>query len=120
LYGMDPWDSSLYDVVLNIKKLTVDTAVDILCETAKRRELQTTPESQRAMDDLVLASEVHIAVTEQGIEAESRARDGVVTVTTKAPRSQEEGIAEQIRTICQRVGGVTDVRVEVIPQDLFE
>ena len=54
LYGLDTWDSRLYDLVINIEKLSIDYAVEMICETVKLKAFQTTKESQKLMDDLVL------------------------------------------------------------------
>jgi len=52
LYGIDTWDSRLYDLVINIEKITIDDAVDTICRTVKLKPFHTTPESQRQMDKL--------------------------------------------------------------------
>jgi cytidylate kinase len=52
LYGIDTWDSRLYDLVVNIEKITLDDAVDMICRTVKLKPFQTTPESQKQMDKL--------------------------------------------------------------------
>ena len=58
LYGMDPWDSSLYDLVIHIHKFTVANAVDFICEAAGLEQFKATRESQQKMDDLAMASHV--------------------------------------------------------------
>lgn len=52
LYGIDTWDSRLYDLVINIEKITIDDAVEMICRTVKLKPFQTTPESQKRMDKL--------------------------------------------------------------------
>jgi hypothetical protein len=34
LWGKDPWDPSLYDLIIHIHRITVDDAVDVICHTA--------------------------------------------------------------------------------------
>jgi cytidylate kinase len=53
LYGIDTWDSRLYDLVINIEKISVDHAVEMICHTVKLSPFQTTAESQKQMDELV-------------------------------------------------------------------
>lgn len=53
IYGVDTWDPKLYDMVLHIKSLTVDDAVDLISKAAQLPRFQTTPESQRLLDDMV-------------------------------------------------------------------
>ncbi|MBW2200875.1 MAG: hypothetical protein JRF71_08560 [Deltaproteobacteria bacterium] len=52
LYGIDPWDSRLYDQVINIGKITIDDAVDKVCQTAGLKAFQPTAESQEQIEKL--------------------------------------------------------------------
>lgn len=52
LYGIDTWDSRLYDLVINIGKVTLDHAVDMVCETVKLKPFQPTPESEKIIRKL--------------------------------------------------------------------
>jgi hypothetical protein len=120
LYGIDTWDPALYDLVINVRRLTVASAVGIICHSAGLPEFRTTPESQGAVDDLCLASEVRIALSVLGADMEVEARDGAVSVITKAPKSQEDILSREVERIGRGVAGVRSLRVEVIPVSLFE
>jgi cytidylate kinase len=52
LYGIDTWDSRLYDLVINIGKVTLDHAVDLICQTVKSKSFQPTTESQKKIEQL--------------------------------------------------------------------
>lgn len=52
LYGMDTWDSRLYDIVVNIGKITIDDAVDLICHAASLKAFQATADSQARIEDL--------------------------------------------------------------------
>jgi cytidylate kinase len=52
LYGMDTWDSRLYDIVINIGKVTIDDAVDLVCQTVKLKAFQPTTTSQKQIEKL--------------------------------------------------------------------
>jgi cytidylate kinase len=54
--GVDTWDPMLYDMVLHVKSLTVDDIVDLICKAAQLPHFQATPESQRLVDEMVLAA----------------------------------------------------------------
>jgi len=56
LYGADWWDATLYDLVIHLKTITVDNAVDLLSNMVQLPEFQTTPESQDAINNLVEAA----------------------------------------------------------------
>jgi cytidylate kinase len=115
LYGADIWDPRLYDLILHIKKIGVDDAVEIICHTAELGSFHATDESQRAMDDLVLASELKVALLDLKPDAEVSCQGGRVFVRTRAPEAQEADLIQQIEDIAKRVDGVQEVRVQVIP-----
>ena len=52
LYGIDTWDSRLYDLVINIGKVTLDHAVDLICQTVELKNFQTTAKSQMLIEKL--------------------------------------------------------------------
>ena len=60
VYGMDPWDSRLYDMVINICTLSLDDAVDIIYGVLQKPTFRTTPESQKLVDDLALSAKEQI------------------------------------------------------------
>ncbi len=57
LYGIDTWDSSLYDLVLHIKTMAVNDAVSTIQRALELPRFQTTPESQAILDKLVLRAQ---------------------------------------------------------------
>lgn len=120
LYGVDTTDPSLYDLVLNLRRMTVESAADVICHTAALKEFQTTLESQRMIKDLLLAAEVQRAVAEMGVEATVMARDGLVEIETGAPSSQEAVLIQEIETKAKGIAGVEVVKVQVTPLTLFE
>lgn len=120
LYGIDTWDPSLYDLVVHIRKLTVDDAVDIICHTLQIERFRTTPESQRAMEDLALAAEVKAALAALKPDAEVSSQGGVVLVKVRAHESQEPVIAQEIGEAVRHVPGIRELKVQVMPVILFE
>ncbi len=52
LYGMDTWDSRLYDLVIRIDKMTISDAVEVIYNTVLLEPFQTTPESLEQMKQL--------------------------------------------------------------------
>jgi cytidylate kinase len=60
VYGMDPWDSRLYDIVINICTLSLDDAVDLIYQVLQKPTFRTTPESQRLIDDLAITAKEQI------------------------------------------------------------
>src|SRR5208283_52832 len=62
VHGIDTNDPSLYDLMLKVRKMTVDDAVDIICFTVGLEDFRTTKESTEAIADLLLAAQVKVAI----------------------------------------------------------
>ncbi len=58
LYGEDPWDSALYDLTVRIDKLSIDNAVDFICQAACSDGFVTSEKSRQKINDLALACHV--------------------------------------------------------------
>ena len=61
LYGADWWDATLYDLVIHLKTITVNDAVDLLYQVVQLPGFQTTPESQDAINNLLKAALMEVA-----------------------------------------------------------
>ena len=119
LYGIDTCDPCLYDLVIHIRKIRVDDAVDIICHTVKQEHFQTTPESQKAIEDLTVASEVKMVLFDDGVDAEVTANDGVVEVKLDAPIAQEQLLNKKITKTVSKIKGVKTVHAHVVPTQAY-
>ena len=113
LFGIDTWDPSLYDLVIHIRKISVDDAVDIICHTAKLDRFKTTFESQKAMDDLVIAAQVKAAIIDLKPDIQVVARDGKVSLGTRTYVLREPELIDEITKIARSIEGVRSVEVNV-------
>jgi hypothetical protein len=114
LYGIDIWDSKLYDMVLNIGAVTVDDAVNIICNTIKLPRFQATSESNKKINDLALAASVQASLFEFP-NAHVSANDGNVVVRLKVPVGQKEIITNNVDNIVKDLDGVESVEVRIEP-----
>lgn len=116
VYGIDTWDSRLYDMVLNIKTLTVDDAVELICQTVQKSIFQTTPASLKILNDLLLSAKVHAALMALLPMIRVTAKDGVVIID-KAESSLNitNDTLSEIRRIATKVEGVKEV-ILAIPE----
>ena len=119
LYGIDTWDSNLYDLVIHISNITVNDAVDTICRTAGLKNFQTTPESQRALEDLLLEARVKAALTEVKIDIQVTARDGVVFLQTDGSRLHQNSLTKDIERIVKKTPGIKEIRTKIIPSSHF-
>jgi len=119
LFGVDTWDASLYDLVIHIRKITVEDAVDIICHAAGLEHFRTTPESQRALDDLALAARVKAGLIDKCPNVSVKAADGAVYVATQAGPSVAESLAYELRALAEQIPGVREVTIDVSPAASF-
>jgi cytidylate kinase len=114
VYGMDPWDSRLYDMVLNLKILTVDDAIQILYDTVQKPIFRATPESQRLVEDMALSAKVQAKLVKTLAKVKVEAREGHVFITsTVEATSADSSILEEIKAIADGIEGVRDVFVNI-------
>ena len=94
LYGSEVNDPYLYHLFLNLdKSLKIENAVEIICHTVKRNTFQTTPESQKEINDLALSSHVQAALFEL-CDAEVTASNGSVTIKVEPKKIRKTGYGE--------------------------
>jgi cytidylate kinase len=60
MYGIDDWDSRLYDMVLRINKMTVYDAVKVIYNTVILKPFQTTPKSLEQMEQSAHEAREHL------------------------------------------------------------
>jgi cytidylate kinase len=112
LYGVDTQDPSLYDLVIHIGKLSIDDAADLICRAAGMDRFQATAESQRAMDDLLLAARIKGNLVERHPRVIVTANGGAVYVGLEGGSSSA---AEALRDTVAQIPGVKKVEVNVYP-----
>jgi cytidylate kinase len=115
LYGRDTRDSSLYDLVVHIKTKKVDDAVSLILYAARMSCFQTTPESQKILDDLTLGAELKAALVDEFPTSEITAKDGSALVKIGIPLSQLEKATDKIKQIAETVPRVKEVNIHAIP-----
>ncbi|NWH06784.1 cytidylate kinase family protein [Desulfobacter latus] len=110
LYGIDTWDSKLYDMVINIKNLSVEDAADLICRTVRKSHFETTPESEKILDDALLAAKVHAALVKTFPKIIVTANDGVVSIgDPEAPSDIKRDASDKIKGIAENVDGVKEI-----------
>jgi cytidylate kinase len=110
LYGIDTWDSRLYDMVLHIKTITVKDASDMIYQMLQTQVFQTTPASQKILDDLLLSATVEAALVKVAPTIKVTADAGVVHIgNVDAPVTVKHNVLAEIKTLAEKVDGVKKV-----------
>jgi cytidylate kinase len=112
LYGIDTVDPSLYDLVVHIKQLTVDDAVDMICGCVSKEQFKTTPESQRLIEDLALSAAIEKALIDVWTDITVCVDNHTAFIETKAPVRAEEILIKRIRDVAGSFEGISDVKVK--------
>jgi cytidylate kinase len=106
LYGIDTRDPSLYDLVVHIKTLTTDDAAEVSQCALNRPCFRTTPESQKAMDKLLLAAQAQAALIQEIPSARVEVQDGELVVSLAAAWPEEQKFIARVDQIIDAAGGV--------------
>ncbi|MBF0449948.1 MAG: cytidylate kinase-like family protein [Candidatus Magnetomorum sp.] len=118
LYGIDTKDSSLYDIVLHIDNLSVNDAVDILIDTAKRPCFQLTDESRKIVNDYYLAAKAQVLLYESIPSAIVKCKDAVLYVNVETALSLEQSVIDKVHHFLKKMNGIKDIKVNIIPFDV--
>jgi cytidylate kinase len=92
LYKTDMNDPQLYDIVLNIGRLTIADACEIICATVQHDSYKATPASKKAIADLALSSHVK-ATLRRVCKADVSAEDGIVHIKVPAQKIRKTSYA---------------------------
>lgn len=109
----DPWDTSLYDIVIPMDKISVDGAVALIEENVGKDVIKPTAESRRAVQHFLLASKVEVALAKEGHNVAVSALDGRVTLTINKHVLMLSRLEEELRAIAEQVEGVKFVETRV-------
>ena len=112
LYGMDPNDPDLYDLVIHIHKVTTDDAADLVCLAAGLPHFQATTASQQVLDDLLLAARVKASLVERHPRIKVTAEAGAVSIGLEGGTSRQE---EAIREAATKVPGTRTIEINTYP-----
>jgi hypothetical protein len=113
LYRIDTRDPSLYDLVIHIKCMTTDAAVDIICKALEQPCFQTTPESQKAVDILLLAAQVQAALVEEFPAARVEVEEGEILVKIGGPWAEDKRLIAKVDQVVDNLSGLK-VKVRLV------
>jgi len=114
LYGVDWTDPSLYDLVINLAHVDLDTACGTIANAIQHQKcFQFDDACEAAMHDLALASRIRANLAlnppTSSLELEVTAKDGKVRVKGKIATVDQ---IDEIHRVARQIGEVTDVNLE--------
>ena len=114
LYGIEWGDPDLYDVVLNLERLSIEGACETLIRMTALDEFKVTSASQKALQDLTLSSRVWAELAKheltKRLAVKVSADGGRVTVRGSAGSQK---VVDAIPHVVGQVEGVREIQCEV-------
>ncbi len=113
VYGTDTWDSRLYDMVLKIRDLTVEDAVEIIAGVVAKKRFQTTETAVKTVHDLALAARVQATLARIAPRLVVTADGATVCIrNTEEVSTLSRETIEEIRQRAAGIDGVASVLME--------
>jgi len=109
----DPWDSSLYDMVVPTDKMSIEEIVDLIYDNLKSEIIQPTENSQKAAGDFLLAANVEVALAKEGHAVDVDVRDGSVTLTINSNVLMLKRLEGELKSIVADIEGVKSVEPRI-------
>ena len=119
LHGADPWDSSLYDLVIRIDRFRVDDAVNLVCQAAQGEGFRTTEKAIQSLKDLALACKVKAKIIDEFPTLGVTCRYGNVIVYT-SDKSYGGKLQQRLGSVRAEIGGIYNLEVHsaaIFPPD---
>jgi YesN/AraC family two-component response regulator len=114
LFGKkDPWNPSLYDVVIPMDKRNEDEAAALILDSVNKEAVKPSEKSMKAMDDFVLSARVALVLAKEGHNVAVTAKNGNVTLTINKHVLMLNRLEEELMAITEKVDGVKSVKTGV-------
>jgi CheY-like chemotaxis protein len=109
----DPWNASLYDIVLPTDKTPLSGAIRLIVESLANEAVQPTAASRQAVEDFLVGARVENALAAAGHHVEVACLDGRVTLTINKHVLMLGRLEEELKEIAGPVEGVRSVETRV-------
>jgi len=113
IYGMDHNDPELYDLILNIKQISIEDCVGAICFTASLDSFATTEESRKKLDNMALAANAKALIVDKYHDAIVSADDGLVNIHILKSVSNKNMIIAEIEKKIDSLEGARGINIEV-------
>lgn len=110
LHDQEPWSKNLYDIVIPIEEFDLNQSVSLICENARKPAVEVSDLSLQAARDFLLATEVHLALLEQGGNIAVTSEDGHVTLHINKYTNRLDSLAMELETNATAVSGVKSAK----------
>ena len=109
----DPWDTSLYDMIIPTDKIDIGGVPSLVMEHLEKDILKATDESQELVQDFLLGASVAVALAKEGHDVDVSAKDGSVALTINKHVLMLSRLEEELKSIADKVPGVKAVETKI-------
>jgi len=109
----DPWDVSIYDMVLPTDKMNSKAIADLVKNTLEKDILKTSAAGKKAIHDFILAARVETELIKAGHYIIAEANDGAVTLIINKNVLMLKRLEEELRSLAIKIPGVQSVATKV-------
>jgi len=109
----DPWNISLYDMLLPTYKMTFEEIADLVGKNLGGEILKSSETSRKAVQDFILASRVETALAREGHIVTAEAVSGTVTLIINKKVLMLKRLEQELQSIALKVSGVQSVETKV-------
>jgi CheY-like chemotaxis protein len=109
----DPWNISLYDMLLPTDKMTFEEIADLVGKNLGGEILKSSETSRKAVQDFILASRVETALAREGHIVTAEAVSGTVTLIINKKVLMLKRLEQELQSIALKVSGVQSVETKV-------
>jgi len=120
VYGADLRDPQLYDLVISLEAMSLQSACRVVVEAARQPEYEITPEVRKRLADFVLACRVRLALASdpasRSLDLDIQATDGAVVIAGVQPQSTMLArtgarVEGEVRAVAEAVPGVRSLEI---------
>ena len=109
----DPWDVSIYDMVLPTDKMNSKAIADLVKNTLEKDVLKASADGKKAIQDFVLAARVETELIKAGHYIIAESNDGAVTLTINKNVLMLKRLEEELQSLAIKIPGVQSVATKV-------
>ena len=114
----DPWQGSLYDILMPMHETPAERAVEVISEIAASQTVAQTETSRKQVADFMTRARVEVALAEAGHDpkdAQVQCDQGAVNILINKKVMRLNKLEDELKRLAQGVEGVTGVEVEPGP-----
>ena len=109
----DPWEESLYDMVMPMDKMASYQAGALIEENLLKDVVQPSKKSQQAVQDFLLSSRTEVALSEAGHNVSVTAENGTIELTINKHVLMLNRLEEELKSIAHKITGVNSVKTRI-------